>query len=318
MTQQTFVSKVRPFRLSKARAQDRESELTPEETRCLRAINGSLNWLATQSRPDLSTQVSFSQQAFPRPKVSDALAANQAVRRAKQHAALPVVYRAIPVEKLTVMIHSDAAYANGREGATQAGYIVSFTDSAMHDGCAVPWTPAFWKSYRLPRVVNSTLSAEAQAMTMATGMGEWALLLLSEALDGRTFLQSMWATACRRTCLVVTDCKSLFDHVQSQSSPTLDDRRTALDIVILRESLSKTLGSLRWVPTHFMLADSLTKENADAFDLLRGCLREGVYQIAPEADVLEFRASERARRKEVAKSSTSVPPPSDEHFNLSS
>ena len=300
MSQQSFVSKVRHLHLSRARARDKSAELTPKEVRCLRAINGSLNWLATQSRPDLSTQVSFSQQSFPSPKVSDALAANLAVRRARQHASLSIVYRSIPIDRLTIMTHSDAAYANGREGATQAGFVVSFTDSRMHDSQVAFWSPAFWKSYRLPRVVNSTLSAEAQAMTMATGMGEWSLLLLSEALDGRTFLRSMWTAACKRRSIIVTDCKSLFDHVQSQSAPTLDDRRTALDIVILKESLGKTQGSLRWVPTHFMLADSLTKENPDAFDLIRGCIREGQYQIAPEDTVLQFRAEERAARKENA------------------
>ena len=213
---------------------------------------------------------------------------------------MPIVYRSIPIEDLTLMIHSDAAYANGRDGATQAGYVVSFTDVSMHDGLATAWTPAFWTSYRLPRVVNSTLSAEAQAMTAATGMGEWALLLLSECLDGPTYLRSMWDTASKRRALVVTDCKSLFDHVQSQSAPTLDDRRTALDIVILRESLSKTLGSLRWVPTTYMLADSLTKESPEAFDLLRGCVRQGFYQIAPESLVLQNRADERERRKQLS------------------
>ena len=136
--------------------------------------------------------MSFSQQSFPRPKVADALAANQAIRRAKQH-------------------------------AFQAGYLISFTEKSMHDAYVTAWTPAFWRSYRLPRVVNPTLSAEAQAMVMATGMAEWALLLLSECLDGRTFLQSMWDTASKCKALVVTDCKSLFDHVQSQSAPTLDD-----------------------------------------------------------------------------------------------
>ncbi|CAE7202193.1 GIP [Symbiodinium sp. CCMP2592] len=285
------------------------AELTPDEIKCFRAINGSLNWLATQSRPDLSTQVSFAQQSLPTPRVSDALAVNQAIRRARQHAALPLVYQSIPLEQLTVMVHSDAAYyANGKDGATQAGYMISFTEQQMHHGSLVSWTPGFWKSYRLPRVVNSTLSAEAQAMVMATGMAEWSLLLMSECIDGRTFLQSMWNTASRRESLVVTDCKSLFDHVQSQSAPTLDDRRTALDIVILRESLSKTGGSLRWVPTTFMLADSLTKESPEAFDLLRGCIRRGYYQICPESVVLQTRADERARRKELAKT---VPTPDE-------
>ncbi|CAE7550350.1 unnamed protein product [Symbiodinium microadriaticum] len=65
-------------------------------------------------------------------------------------------------------------------------------------------------------------------MTMATGMCEWSLLLVSEAVDGPSFLQSAWETARRRICLVATDCKSLYDHVQSQSAPTLDDRRPVI------------------------------------------------------------------------------------------
>ena len=300
MSQEQFVGKVRPLHMPRRRMQEREARLTNEEIRCLRAINGSLNWLSTQSRPDLSTQVSFSQQSFPNPTVADALSANQAVRRAKQHASMSIVFKSIPLPELTVMCHSDAAYANGREGSTQAGYVVSFTSSRMHDGQTSAWTPAFWKSYRLPRIVNSTLSAEAQAMTMATGMCEWSLLLLSEAIDGRTFLQSAWEVARKRVCLVATDCKSLYDHVTSQSAPTLDDRRTALDIIILRESLAKTSGSIRWIPTNRMLADALTKESPEAFDLIRACIREGQYQISPEETVLQWRSEERERRKQRA------------------
>ena len=115
-------------------------------------------------------------------------------------------------------------------------------------------------------------------MTMATGTCEWSLLLLSEALDGRTFLQSVWETARKRTCLIATDCKSLFDHVQSQSAPTLDDRRTALDIIILREPLAKMQGWFRWLPTDRMIADALTKESPEASDLIRACMRTGMYQ----------------------------------------
>ena len=91
------------------------------------------------------------------------------------------------------MRHSDAAYADGREGATQAGYLVSFTHKAINEGEVKTWTPAFWRSYRVPRVVNSTLSAEAQAMSAATGMLERILLLVSEALDGPQNLLTVWS-----------------------------------------------------------------------------------------------------------------------------
>lgn len=83
----------------------------------------------------------------------------------------------------------------------------------------------------------------------------------------------------------------------SPSAPTLDDRRTALDIVIIREARRRMFSSLRWIPTDRMIADAMTKENADALDLLRACVKAGKYQINPEDNVLEWRALERETRK---------------------
>ena len=110
--------------------------------------------------------------------------------------------------------------------------------------------------FRLPRVVGSTLSAEAP---VASSMLEWTNLLVSEALDGPRFTRSLWTGLGNRLTLLVTDWKSLFDHLMSQSSPTLEDRRTSIDVVILRDSISRMKSSLRWIPTDRMLADALTR-----------------------------------------------------------
>lgn len=300
MSQSKFIQKLRPIHFSKDRLAEKTSELTPKEVSCLRAVNGSLNWLATQSRPDLATQVSFSQQAFPKPTVLDALAANHAVRRAKQHSDQEIRFVNIDPSKLAVMCHSDAAFANAKAGATQAGYMISFTHQDMDQGKECSWTPIYWKSARLPRVVSSTLSAEAQSMAVATSMCEWVTLLLSEALDGPCFVHSCWNQSVKRTVLVATDCKSLYDHLMSQSSPTLEDRRTAIDIIIIRDCISRLGISLRWLPTDRMLADSLTKESPEAFDLLRACIRSARYQISPEQKMLQLRAQERERRRSFA------------------
>lgn len=64
----------------------------------------------------------------------------------------------------------------------------------------------------------------------------------------------------RRPPILATDCiKSLFDHLISPSSPTaVEDRRTSIDIVIIRESLKLTQASVRWLPTDRMIAHGLT------------------------------------------------------------
>ena len=297
MSQEKFTQKIRPLHLSRERARDREAPLDDKEVSCLRAINGSLNWLANQTRPDSATQVSFSQQSFPKPTIGDAIAANQAIRRAKQHAEQVIRFCPIKPESLALMCHSDAAFANAKAGATQAGYVISFVHKDINEGKDCCWSPAFWKSARLPRVVSSTLSAEAQSMSTASSMLEWANLLLSEAIDGPRLSQSLWSSLGNRLTLLVTDCKSLYDHLMSPSAPSLDDRRTAIDIVILRDSIQRMKATLRWIPTDRMLADALTKESPEAFDLLRASLRSSRYQISPEELVLQRRAQERDRRK---------------------
>ena len=134
MSQSKFASGIKPLHLSRSRCHDKTSLLTDQEVSCLRAINGSLNWLSTQSRPDLSAQVSFSQQSFPHPTVSDALAANNAIRRARQHADLCIVYRSIPLCDLAVICHSDAAYANAKGGATKGEYVIGFSHKELAGG----------------------------------------------------------------------------------------------------------------------------------------------------------------------------------------
>lgn len=194
----------------------------------LRAINGSLNWLASQSRPDLSVQTSLSQQAFPRPAVKHLRDANNVIRRARQNSDLEITFRSIPPERLTICCHSDAAWANVGTH-TQAGYVIAFTDRSLQSGVEAPWCPCVWRSYKLPRAVSSTLAAESQAMATATGTMEWLVLIMSEALDGPFQPRLSREMLSKRPPILATDCKSLYDHLISLSSPTSIEDLTNLD-----------------------------------------------------------------------------------------
>ena len=305
MSQKLFAEKLRPAQIPKGAAC--EDPLSESQIRVLRAINGSLNWLASQSRPDLAAQTSLSQQAFPRPTIRHLRDVNNAVRRAKLNRDLQIRFKTISPDRLTICCHSDAAFANVGTH-TQAGYILAFVDQDMNKGKLGPWTPAVWRSYRMSRAVSSTLAGESQAMATASGTVEWLSLLLCEALDGHFDPRQGRDLLAKRPPLYATDCKSLFDHLISPSSPTaVEDRRTSIDIVIIRESLLLTNGVIRWLPTDRMLADGLTKDRADPVDLLSSCVRAGSYQISPEAHVLEQQAAERELRRQKRQPEAKVP-----------
>ena len=80
MHQKAFAEeKHRPIRLSRSRMSDRDGTATDAEISAFRGTYGSGNWLASQSRPDLSVMVSLGLQYMPRPTVVQLAEANTMV-----------------------------------------------------------------------------------------------------------------------------------------------------------------------------------------------------------------------------------------------
>ena len=147
-------------------------------------------------------------------------------------------------------------------------------------------------------MVPSTLSGEAQSLACGLGMLEWAMLHISEALDGPVTLRGYEEALRCRAPTAVVDCKSLHDHATAPTSPGgTDDKRCAIDVLIIRESQGRLKCTLRWTPGDRMLADALTKNSADPADLLRSCIRRTCYQISDETSLLQHRAQEKDRRQ---------------------
>ncbi|CAE7758699.1 RE1 [Symbiodinium sp. CCMP2456] len=305
-SQKEYSQHLRPVSLTKARAAQRHLPATPKEVSALRGLNGAANWLANQTRPDLAVQVSMSQQAFPNPTVADLLYANQLVQRARQFHEVEVRVRSIDFDNLCICMHSDAAWSNAKEERTQAGYVLAFAGKELLDNNPAPWSPFHWKSYRLHRVVPSTLGGEAQAFSSASAVAEWMSLLLAEARSGHFDLRECQPQLRATPIVGVTDCKSLYDHLHTLSSLSgVQDKRVCVDIAIIKQSMERAGLKVRWCPTELMVCDALTKDKADPADLLRAVLELGTYQLSSEAEVLKtkkvvrdrLRASRGARRK---------------------
>ena len=202
--QKEYAEHIQPIKISKERAKRSSLPANPQEVSALRAVNGALSWLSTQTRPDIAVQTSQSQQCFPKPTIFDLLQANQAVRRARRQSDLKIRVPFIPPEELTLCFWSDAAFANTEELKTQGGWIVGFTSNQMRQGADV--------------VVASTMGGEAQAYSTAAGVCEWIALMTAEYLHGPFMLEDAEEVLLRRTPIRMTDCRSLFDHLHSLGS----------------------------------------------------------------------------------------------------
>jgi len=96
--------------------------------------------------------------------------------------------------------------------------------------------------------------------------------------------------------IVVTDCKCAYDHLHNLSGGPSKDRRTALDVAIIREELQRNQATIRWIDgKKLQITDSLTKKNGNA-DLLRSIIKRGQYVITDEDLALKLKENERNER----------------------
>ena len=84
----------------------------------------------------------------------------------------------------------------------------------------------------------------------------------------------------------IGDAKSLYDHLQTETSGGVNDRRTAIDIQIIRSSVEAQGAIVRCVDHSGMYADAMTKRNGN-IPLLQTLMRTGRICITEEAAILE-------------------------------
>ena len=165
--------------------------------------------------------------------------------------------------------------------ASQGGYITFFYDARMEtEEKSFPISIICWKSYKVKRCTVNTLSAECQAMIQGVGSLHWLRALLEESRGQRLQLDR-WEEQIGSTPFVaITDSKSLYDTVSKcrNTASHIDDKRTAIDVTILKSDFRKTGGQIRWVEGSRMLSDTLTKKMSGS--MLRSVLEKGEWSLS--------------------------------------
>lgn len=120
-------------------------------------------------------------------------------------------------------------------------------------------------------MVSSTLSAETLSLSRGL-LGElgWTVTVYHELVD---CYFERWEQAMRerragafasehseqklRANICIVDKKYLYDHLSNESLGVTDDKRTAIEMQIIRQSMAETDTQIRWVPHPLMLVDGL-------------------------------------------------------------
>jgi hypothetical protein len=289
VNQGKYVNKISPIDAPKIRRAEPESPITPQELHQLRGLCGSLQYAAVHSRPDIATRVAQIQKSIPKATVETLLEGHRTLKEAQNFCDTSVIVRPIPMSEVSFASFGDTSFASAKQLSAQQGLFIMACSPKLASNDTTEFSPIVWHSKQIGRVVRSTLSAEAYAM--------------SSSLDKLTWIRSMWgyirdptfdwshpetSLIAEHPGLMITDCKSLFDLVTKTAVPNCQEWRTTIEVMLLKEQ-SKDHTQCRWVSTAIMLADCLTKVMDATF--LRTVLQLGKFRIYDEDLTLRTNAA---------------------------
>ena len=306
--------------MSSDRRKTPDDPLTETERQALRAVIGSLLYAGVNTRPDLCSRLGNLQSKINNGQVKDLQEANRTLHEAKTNADVTIKYQSIEKKDLRFVTFSDASFASEKNHSSHQGLLIMASHKNIANNQEGPVNPIIWASRKIQKVAVSTLSAEAMSLASAVDSLSWVRLFIDNTcewkLGDKTLLKlpPAFSTLCEKDltdpneslcqskqaldrietseATTITDCKSLYDLVNKNATPSCSEYRTLLQAKLIKEQLSTGIH-LRWVPTGAQLADCLTKIMDNS--VIRAVLKYGVYKLFDEGEILRKRANTRTR-----------------------
>lgn len=244
--QDTYINSIKPIDISAKRKSHKDQDLSDKEKTKFRALIGQLNWVATQTRPDVSFDVCELSLSVKGAKVEDMIKANKILSKV-QSEKVSICYPSLELGNVCLKVYSDASFANMPGDASQEGYIIFLVSDKEY-------CPIYWKSTKIRKVVKSTLASETFALVEAAEAGIYIAHMLRNIL-------SVCSTESKIPVYMYTDNKSLLDAINS--SKQVADKSLRIHISVVKDMLKdKSLTGISWIDSSQQIADCLTKRGA--------------------------------------------------------
>ena len=286
LDQKDYVNRIDPIQIERNRRKQENETVVDKEKQDLRGIIGSLQYAATNTRPDLSARLSLLQARINCATIRDLLEANRLLSDAKKHGDTRVTYEPIPIEDLRFIVYSDASFASREKQQSQKGGIILAAHQQVMNQQPAGASPIVWYSKKISRVVASTLAAETFALSHAIDLLDWIRLswewILNPEIPWKE-PEKVWKHS--HPSIAVTDCKSLYDVIVKNATPQCQEHRTLVEALVIKDHVQNGTR-MHWVHSAAQLADTLTKhmDSSSLRDFLthRQCCLHDVHQILKE------------------------------------
>ncbi|CAJ1404806.1 unnamed protein product [Effrenium voratum] len=253
-----YLHRIKPITQNKA--SNSIQKLDPSGVSQLRGLVGALQWPAVQSSPHIQCSASILSGEVGTGTNMTINEANRALKFAKDNSDVTLQYRHIGnLADLRLVTMTDAGFASRSDGSSQGGYITLLVNAACFDGNELPYMVLDWRSYKLPRVCRSSLAAEAQAAGQAVDSMEMVVRAWEHIFNPNVKLRDLLEVRSMLKPTLITDAKALYDSYQREQLGGNTDRRTGLEIMVMKERLQSFGGHLRWMSSELQYADGQTK-----------------------------------------------------------
>lgn len=226
-----------------------------------RQLTMRLRWPAQQTMPHLLYEVSSLAQRVTKATHEDykeALKLTQKFIEEAEAGRASLTYPVLNDKKMFFLSFFDASLGKEQDGKSQLGalHFVTTEDARQRPTQA---SVVEFTTNKSTRVCRSSMAAEAMSMSLCVDRHLYGRLVLDMMLWGHRQLQEDWRTTMTVQGGLVTDAKSLYDHLGSTGQiPT--ERQTMLDLMVARDHLESGAYELFWVPTFRQFGDGLTKK----------------------------------------------------------
>ncbi|CAE7241426.1 RE1 [Symbiodinium sp. CCMP2592] len=292
LSQAQYVEGLSEIPLNAQRKRQRKENTSEREKSQLRAALGSLSWVAQQTAPHLSAEVSLLLSEVSTSTVETIVKTNQLtanVKQRKHHKML--IHGFAEGEDLAMYAWVDAANANRPDGGSTQGIFVGLGPKSMLKGAVGSVSPMAWHSSKVDRVCRSPGAAEALAAVNGEDALFYARYQWSELQNGERDVRDSCAVVQETIGCLVTDSRNVYDKLSTEVIVVKGaERRTDLELLGLKESQTSTNLQIRWVHSEAQLSNSLTKAGG-------GREIELYYQMQHRWRIVEDEQMRSARRR---------------------
>lgn len=302
LNQKDYINNIEAIHIDRDRRKMPEATITDKEKQGLRGLIGSLQYAASNTRPDLSSRLSLLQARINCAQIKDLMEGNRLLGDAKKHDTVTITYENIPVEEIRFLAYSDASFATREKQQSQKGGLILAANSDVLHQKPARASPIVWYSKKISRIVASTLAAETYALSHAVDLLDWIRLGWAWLVDQRINWQKpeeVWSQG--HSSIVAVDCKSLYDVITKNTTPQCQEHRTLIEALVIKDHVKSGIA-LHWVHSAAQLADALTKA-MDTYSL-RKFLENHWCCLHDIDEILKSRADRKAQKQWIEQNST--------------